>query len=77
VTAMASRVFKGCSGFGGPILTIDNNGRVYEGTPVFPLNGTPIMKISGDHIYKGSISWGGLEVAKQHFPGHDAVCLAR
>jgi len=32
---------RGTSGFGGPILTIDSNGWVYEGTPVF---GAPILK---------------------------------
>ena len=37
------------------ILTIDNNGWVYDGTPLF---GKPIMKISGEQIYRGSSSWG-------------------
>jgi len=36
------------------MLTIDNDGLVYEGTPVF---GVPIMNISGERIYKGSSSW--------------------
>ena len=52
---MSARAYRGSSGFGGPILTIDSNGWVYEGTPVF---GTPIMKISGEQIYRGSTSWG-------------------
>ncbi len=42
-------------GYGAPILTVDNNGWVYEGTPVF---GKPIMKISGERVYRGSTSWG-------------------
>ena len=55
---MSAKVYKGSSGWGGPILTIDNNGWVYEGVPVFPITGTPIMKISGEHVYRGSTSWG-------------------
>ena len=55
---MSAKAYRGSSGWGGPILTIDNNGWVYEGTPVFPLTGTPIMKISREHIYRGSTSWG-------------------
>jgi hypothetical protein len=46
---MPARVYRGTTSLGGPILTIDNNGWVYEGTPVFPLTGKPIMKISGEH----------------------------
>ncbi len=49
---------RGTTGFGGPILTIDSNGWVYEGTPVFALSGKPIMKIDGEQIYRGSTSWG-------------------
>lgn len=55
---MPARAYRGTTSLGGPILTIDNNGWVYEGTPVFPLTGKPIMKISGEHIYRGSTSWG-------------------
>ena len=55
---MSTRVYRGTSGWGAPILTVDDNGWVYEGTPVFPLTGKPIMKISGEHIYRGSTSWG-------------------
>ena len=52
---MSARAYNGSSGWGGPILTIDNNGWVYQGTLVL---GKPIMKISGEHIYQGSTSWG-------------------
>src|ERR1017187_9393127 len=52
---MSAHAYRGSSGWGGPILTIDSNGWVYEGTPVF---GKPIMKISGEQIYRGSTSWG-------------------
>ncbi len=55
---MSARVYRGTTGFGGVMLTVDSNGWVYEGTPVFPLTGKPIMKISGEHIYRGSTSWG-------------------
>jgi hypothetical protein len=54
-TEVSARAYKGSSGWGGPILSIDNNGWVYQGTPVL---GKPIMKISGEHIYQGSTSWG-------------------
>ena len=57
-TEMSAKAYRGSSGWGGPILTIDSNGWVYEGTPVFPITGTPIMKIDGEHIYRGSSSWG-------------------
>jgi len=49
---MSAKAYRGSSGWGGPILTIDNNGWVYEGTPVFPLTGTPIMKISGEIVHE-------------------------
>jgi len=52
---MAAHAYRGSSGWGGPILTIDNNGWVYDGTPLF---GSPMMKISGEQIYRGSSSWG-------------------
>lgn len=52
---MSARAYRGSSTFGVAILTIDNEGFVYEGTPVF---GTPIMNIRGDRIYKGSSAWG-------------------
>jgi hypothetical protein len=55
---MSARVYRGTTRFGGVILTVDSNGWVYEGTPVFPLTGKPIMKTSGEHIYRGSTSWG-------------------
>ncbi len=55
---MPSRAFRGTTGLGGPILTIDDQGWVYEGTPVFPLTGKPIMRISGEYIYRGSTTWG-------------------
>ncbi len=55
---MSAKVYRGSSGLGGPILTIDSNGWVYEGTPVFPISGAPVMKISCEHIYRGSTSWG-------------------
>jgi len=51
-------MYRGTTSLGGPILTIDNNGWVYEGTPVFPLTGKPTMTISGERIYQGSNSWG-------------------
>src|ERR1039458_9545366 len=31
---MSARVYRGTTGFGGVILTVDSNGWVYEGTPV-------------------------------------------
>jgi hypothetical protein len=43
---MSARAYRGTSSFGGPILTIENNGLVYEGAPVF---GAPIMKIDGEN----------------------------
>jgi hypothetical protein len=52
---MSAHAYRGASGWGGPILTIDNNGWVYEGTPIF---GTPIMKTTGESIQRGSTSWG-------------------
>ena len=55
---MSAKAYRGSTGWGGPILTIDSDGWVYEGTSVFPITGTPIMKISGEHIYRGSSSWG-------------------
>ena len=55
---MSTRIYRGSSGWGGPILTIDNNGWVYEGTPVFPLTGKPILMIDGERVYRGSTSWG-------------------
>jgi hypothetical protein len=39
---MSSHVYRGSSSFGAPILTVDNNGWVYEGTPVF---GVPIRPL--------------------------------
>jgi hypothetical protein len=46
---MSARAYRGTSGFGAPILTIESNGWVYEGTPIF---GTSIMKIDGESIYR-------------------------
>ena len=37
---MSAHAYRGSSGWGGPILTIDNNGSVYHGMPIF---GKPIM----------------------------------
>jgi hypothetical protein len=52
---MSAKIYRGSWTLTSPVLTIDNNGWVYEGTPIL---GTPIMKISGDSVYKGSTSWG-------------------
>jgi hypothetical protein len=44
---MSSHVYRRTSSVGAPILTVDNNGWVYEGTPMF---GVPIMKITGEGL---------------------------
>jgi len=49
---MGAKVYLGSWTLTSPLPTIDNNGFVYERTPVF---GTPIMKISGDSF---CTSWG-------------------
>ncbi len=55
---MSAKAYRGSSSWGAPILTIDNNGWVYEGTPIIGVTGSPIMKIDGEYIYRGSTSWG-------------------
>jgi hypothetical protein len=73
-TEMSIKAYRGSSGWGAPILTIDNNGWVYQGTPVF---GKPIMKISGEQIYQGSTSWGSpIATVKGEYVYRGTGCLS-
>ncbi len=76
---MSARVYRGTWTMTSPVLTIDDDGCVYEGTPII---GAPIMKIAGERVYKGTVTWGSpLATVKGNYvykgTGFIAAPLAR